>query len=41
MGAHGATWALTLNSASVSQAIDGLVGVENKSKVVIIRFDIR
>ena len=26
VGAHGATWALTVNSASVSQAIDGLVG---------------
>jgi len=39
VGAHGATWALTLKSASVSQAIEGLVGKGN-SKAIIARFDI-
>ena len=40
VSAHGATWALTINSASVSQAIDRLGGVGYISKVIITRFDI-
>jgi len=32
VSAHGATWALTINSASVSQAIDGLAGQGIKAR---------
>ena len=40
VSAHGATWALTINSASVSQAIDILGRGKRQSKVIITQFDI-